>query len=147
MQASDPGLETVKLIFDAVKVMIPVLTGFLVVFVGAVGKLWDMSRKPPGSEDIRISWVTAGLVVVVGVWGLGFWAGAMEFGIKYVVGGPQSFWLVFQDIPTPKLLWLARQFNKWGYRLFIVSVSLAGVFCYMIVRPRHRDTATAKNVG
>lgn len=57
-----PHLETVKLIFQAMNVMIPVVTGFLVLFVGSIGKLWHIHRS---DNKIRIAWKTASIVVLI----------------------------------------------------------------------------------
>jgi hypothetical protein len=69
---------TIELVFDAVGVMIPVVTGFLVLFAGSVGKLWERERE---KKDTQVAWKTAVLVAVIELLAMGFFAGAMALGI------------------------------------------------------------------
>ena len=49
----------VSLIFDATKVMIPVITGFTVLFAGSVGKIWQLRHE---NKPLHIVWWLVGLV-------------------------------------------------------------------------------------
>ena len=65
-------LEAAKMLFDATKTMIPVVTGFIVFVVGTLPKLWKSSRALLQS-DRRALLAT----VVLGVGSLVAWAFAM----------------------------------------------------------------------
>ena len=40
------SLEIIELLFEAVKIMIPVVTGFTVLFGGSLGRLWERKNFP-----------------------------------------------------------------------------------------------------
>ena len=64
------GLDpVVSLVFDAAKIMVPVVTGFAVLFAGSVGTVSRMGRS--------ISWWPARTAVALTLLSLGFFAGAM----------------------------------------------------------------------
>jgi hypothetical protein len=71
-------LKAVKLLFDATKTIIPVITGFLVVFSGTLGSSWV------GVSVAREHLVTIAAVALLGLGSLGCWTGVMPFCIMAV---------------------------------------------------------------
>jgi hypothetical protein len=75
-------LETSKLLFEAVKVMIPVLTGFLTVYAVGIGKLWDRRNTPVQRFDLMWLAVISSLAFL----SFGFWALTMAGAIVSTSG-------------------------------------------------------------
>jgi hypothetical protein len=104
----DFPLDAVKLLFDASKAMIPVITGFLVFFAGSLKAI--VKPQPPIDRDQvrRIA-----VVVILGLVALGLWTGAMPSSIISI---------------EEKSLWWFR-FGQWcaraGHISFFFSVAAA----------------------
>lgn len=116
--ASSPHSHTVDLVFQAVSIMIPVVTSYLVLFVGAIGALWDMSSRRP----VKFNWRMASGTIGTGTFALGLFAGAMHFGIVY--SAKQQF------------LWDARVCLFLGYSVFVLSLILGASTCFEAIRTR-----------
>ena len=131
-----PDEATGRLIMEAVKTMIPVITGFLVLFVGGLGKAWELSR---GQQAWRVPvWVASG-PVLAGIMALGCYASSMALVIIHSDQQPFSF-LVWSNLPVEQQLLLARKFLGVGYWLFLLAVFLAGaLFLRMYYPPRKAD--------
>ena len=64
-------LETSKLLFEAVKVMVPVLTAFLTFYAGGIGKLWEKIGTEFDRQDIVwISVISFFFCVIFGCMGI-----------------------------------------------------------------------------
>jgi hypothetical protein len=69
MNSSGPNLERpVQYLFEATKVIIPVITGFLVVFGGTAVRVWDADS---GMKLTRLQWISGGAAVLFGDRSLG----------------------------------------------------------------------------
>ncbi|NEP16130.1 MAG: hypothetical protein F6J97_04410 [Leptolyngbya sp. SIO4C1] len=126
--------HTVDLIFQAVSVMVPVVTGYLLLFVGAMGKLWELSMQ----KRLKVAWRLAGYTLLAGVLSLGCWAGAMAGGIMFSTGRSLRPWWLLRQLVTPeKALELSAQYLSAGYTLFILSIVLGILTCWRSVRGKH----------
>jgi hypothetical protein len=67
--------DSVKLLFDTARVMIPVLTGFLALYVGGLGTIW----KNSGQVTSQPTLLFAAIPLLLGVVALGFWSGTLLF--------------------------------------------------------------------
>jgi hypothetical protein len=122
--------HTVELIFRAVNVMLPVVTGYLVLFVGAIGKLWQLSEE----YNLIIRWNMANFTIITGIFSLGCFAGAMAFGIIFSTGeNSKPWWLCRKHITPKKALSFSRQFLSFGYSIFILSVILGILTCKLTI--------------
>lgn len=120
----------VELIFRAVNVMLTVVTGYLVLFVGAMGRLWELSEE----HRLTIDWNLASLTIITGVFSLGCWAGAMAFGIMFSTGENSRPWWLCRKLIVPKqALGFSRQFLSLGYSMFILSVILGIWTCKLSI--------------
>ena len=120
----------VSLVFDASKTMVPVVTGFAVLFAGSLGKLWQMGQANGRST---IAWWRASIAVALTLLSLGFFAGAMALAMGFQAGGPTPLLFIF---PIPKdcaLIW-ARHFVGLGYMIFVVSIGATAWFWYRTVK-------------
>ena len=121
--------HTVDLFFQAVNVMIPVVTGFLILFMGAVGTLWQMSTA---ERPLRIAWRWIYATVIFGVLSFGFFAWSMHYGIRFSATNIDSLSV---DLST-RMLWKARRCLAVGYQLFILSLGLGALSCRLSIRHR-----------
>jgi hypothetical protein len=129
--SATPTKPTVELVFQAVSVMVPVVTGYLILFVGAMGRLWELSSE----RRLRLAWRFAGFTVIAGLLSLGCWAGAMAGGIIFSTGeNSHPWWLLGKKITPVEALWLSRQFLSFGYSMFIVSAILGILTCWRSIR-------------
>jgi hypothetical protein len=119
---------------EAAQTMIPVITGFLVLFVGGLGKVFELSR---GDQHAwRVSVWSASAPIVAGIIALGCYASAMALAIMHSAQKPCTF-LVWTNLPVEKQLPLARLFLGNGYWLFLLAVLLAGIlFLRLYYRPK-----------
>ena len=125
------SVETVELVFQVVSIMVPVVTGYLVLFVGAIGRLWELSRD----RQLRLAWRFIGFTVVAGVLSLICWAGAMATGIMFSTGESfRPWWLLWQKIFPQQALRLSRHFLSAGYSLFILSIIFGIWACLRSIR-------------
>jgi Na+-driven multidrug efflux pump len=131
---------TVELVFHAVGVMIPVVTGFLVLFAGSVGKLRERSRK---EKDARVVWKTAVLVALIELLAIGFFAGAMALGIIYSTGEPET--LFRMKYSPAEALVNARRFVGYGYISFIAGIVVAMCFYGLSLRSSAGKTAQPRD--
>ena len=120
------GLDpVVSLVFDAAKIMAPVVIGFAVLFVGSVGTLWRMGCS--------ISWRPAGIAVALTLLSLGFFAGAMALAMSFQAGGPTRLLFIF-PIPEDRALTWARHFVGLGYMILVASILASVWFCYRTIK-------------
>ena len=119
---SDAHAYTINLIFEAVGIMVPVITGYLVVFVGGVGTLWEVSTK----RFVKINWRLVCVTLLLGLLSLGTFAGAMHFGLAATL---------HPNAADEKLLY-ARWCLAIGYDIFVSSLIAGAYTCYRSVRSR-----------
>lgn len=113
-------LAAAELLFDAMKVMVPVVTGFATFFVGGAAKVWSNC-----SQGTR-RW--AAVTVVLALLSLGMWSGVMPFVIMTVRGIPDPLLthLGFETIEDT--FSAARLCARVGHLSFFASVVAAVVF-------------------
>ena len=129
--STQSSVETVELIFQVVSIMVPVVTGYLVLFVGAIGRLWELSSE----RQLRLAWRFISFTVVAGVLSLACWAGAMATGIMFSTGEYfHPWWLLWQKISPEQALRLSRHFLSFGYSLFILSIVFGMWACLRSIR-------------
>lgn len=121
---------TVSLLFEATKIMIPVLSGFIALFGASFGKLWEKSRS---TGDITLSWPLAIAVAGATVLSLAFFCGVMALCIKATTSGTQTFLLLWAMSPSESIE-LARRYMAWGYISFVFAIALAAVFYIRVWR-------------
>lgn len=116
-----------RLLFDASKVMIPVVTGFLTLFFGTLNSRTLLERS-------RLAFWAA----ILGIAGLGLWSGVLAFSIQsfeYVnASACEILWLV----PVKNCGKLAFEAGQWSARIghlaFFAAVGCAVFF--FLKRPR-----------
>lgn len=129
--STTPTTPTIELVFQAVNVMVPVVTGYLILFVGAIGRLWELSSE----RSLRLNWRFAGFTVITGILSLGCWAGAMAFGIMWSIGkNSRPWWLLCKTITPKEALYFSRHLLGFGYSMFILSVILGIWTCWRSIR-------------
>ncbi len=84
-------IEPIKFLFEATKVMIPVITGFIVFFGGSITRLWDPQRT---DRSALIHWSSARAAVILAVLALGLWTGVMAFSIRASLGSSTEMHLI-----------------------------------------------------
>ena len=124
MAMSDAHTVTIDLVFRAVGIMVPVVATYLVVFIGGVGTLWEVSTK----RFVKISWLWVSITLAIGLLSLGIFAAALHYSFLAVGNGSTMETNLFQA-----RLCLAR-----GYTLFVVSLISGAYTCLRAVRP-HRS--------
>lgn len=120
-------IEATKLLFEAAKTFIPVVTAYLVLFAGSLGYFWRDERGAlNGSAKLL-----AKLTVLLGVLSLGFWSGVVPCCIRT---------LEFQNI----------HYFDWGqicaqvaHSLFFISV-LTGLLFFWSIFYRFQDKQGAE---
>ena len=136
MPAAEPGvlengvtnemeLELLKTIIEVVKIMIPVLTGFLVIF----GKAIDVKWKELGATKKDIYIVLA--IGIVGFLSFGCWAGALA-NVVIAMSGEDSCILLIH-IENSKAPLYARKFVGMAYNLFVTTVALSAWYYISMV--------------
>jgi len=120
----------VALLKDAVSIMIPVITGFVVLFCGSMGRLWDTARSKSGGP---VSWTLAGISLLLAVVSLFICFGVMSSCIKASTG--EAGKLFFIGSMQPKEMITAVSSYLYGaYGIFACAVTLSGWFFYRFVR-------------
>jgi hypothetical protein len=65
-------LKATGVLFEAAQIMIPVITGYLVIVVGSIGKVWEKRKE---LSDIRWRYLIHSTLLGLGA--LGFWIGVL----------------------------------------------------------------------
>jgi hypothetical protein len=134
--AFDRDLETAKLLFDAVKVMIPVLTAFLTFYATGVGKAWEKTSRDFGWPDGL--WI--GVICLLAVLSLGCWALTLAGAIISTSGSGG----VTLPISNADALIVARVSMGVGYWLFLGVLANAGIYYFYLIR-KERESKCGEN--
>ena len=129
--------ETIALLKDAVSIMIPVITGFVVLFSGSMGKLWDTARSKSAGP---ISWTLAGISLLLAVVSLFICFGVMSICIKATTGEAGRLFLIGSMQPK-EMITAARYYLYGAYVIFACAVTLSGWFFYRFVRKNTYEEA------
>lgn len=120
-------MQTEQFILEVVKVMIPVLTGFLVLVAKAVGIYWRVKTRISQRDIVFVS-----LIAACGLVSFGFWAGALAGAMISISGeGGQMYWFAVDN--SEALLW-ARRFIAYAYNFFVITVLVSGVYYLLLTR-------------
>lgn len=122
--------STIGLIKDAVSIMIPVITGFIVLVGASLGKLWDKTRV---DTTIIIYWIPSIILILCSVLSLWLCFGAMGLCIKASTGDAHDL-LWFHDLNSKELATYARYYLMAAYDVFSVSIAFAVLFFIRIIR-------------
>lgn len=122
--------ETIALLKDAVSIMIPVITGFVLLFCGSMGRLWDTARSKSAGP---VSWTLAGISLLLAVVSLFICFGVMSICIKASTGEAGKLFLIGSMQPK-EMITAARYYLYGAYVIFACAVTLSGWFFYRFVR-------------
>jgi len=112
----EPSAKALEFVFDTVSVMTPVITGYLMLLVGAVGQIW--LRRALRFKNPQLAKLSQALVL--GIVSMGIYSGAMAFCIQ-AARTQQGFYL-----------WGGMLSAQAGHVLFFLSVATALRFAYLI---------------
>ena len=118
--STSSDLETSKLLFEAVKVMVPVLTAFLTFYAGGIGKLWEKIGTEFDRQDIV--WIS--VISFFSVSSLGAWALTLAGAIVSTSGG-EGLTIPFS---AKEALIVARVSMGLGYWLFVCTLICSGYY-------------------
>ena len=122
----DKDLEIAKLLFEAVQVMVPLLTAFLTIYAGGVAKTWEKT----GGKLLRSDVLWISTICFFSVFALGCWALTLAGAIISTSGGAGLTVPVSND----NALVMARISMGVGYWLFIGVLASAGIYFYRITK-------------
>jgi hypothetical protein len=115
---------------DFVSVLVPVITGFLVIYTAALGKLWSDHRGL--FSTIRI-WIAAGAPAIAGIVSLFCCFGVIQILLNLAGPEPHStIW--FGKLNQTEMLQYARRYLIIGQLIFGVAVGLAIGFYIHVFR-------------
>jgi hypothetical protein len=119
--------SSVNLTKDFVTILVPVVTGYIVLFPGSIDKLWLEHRKNLGEKELVL--VFAGLSVIIGILRISFCMGVMSLLLKATYGSDQStFWMGVLD--SRGLVEYAHKYLmiRWGFFVLFVALGLTAYF-------------------
>jgi len=123
MPVKESGLaDPISYLFEATKVMVPVITGFLVLFGGSIARVWERS---PLREWDPLQRRSAMFAVLLGLVSLGLWTGTMAFCIRASAGTNASDLQVFGPFDPALNLRLGRYCAAVGHLSFFAAVVAA----------------------
>lgn len=120
-------METEEFILEVTKVMIPVLTGLLLLAVKAISPYWKIKRSPQREDFL---WV--GVISLVAFLSFGCWAGALAGAMIHTTNGVGSI-IPWFDVSSDEALKQAREFVSWAYSFFVFSVFITGAYYFRLV--------------
>jgi len=125
MPESDALTKAVDLLFRSTQVIIPVLTGYIVLLSAIVGRL----RKD--GDGAHEQGLLAFVFLLAGV-ALFSWLGVMPFCYKAALGFPQDVWggVLCRDCTPAEIFAYGRVFARIGQLSFAASVILTAIFCW-----------------
>ncbi len=119
MEALTPDQQlAIDLLYEAAKTFMPVVTGYLVLFSGALGYLWRDEREHLDTSFTKHAAVT----LIIGILSFGAWSGTIPFCIRTV---ERSKFSVFK---------YGKYCASIGHILFFVSVVLGILFFWRLFR-------------
>lgn len=122
--------QTINLLKDAVSIMIPVITGFVVLFGVSIGKLWQTSNS---SKRASYPWCNAGVAIFIALISLFACFGVMGICIKASLGEPGRILWMTQVTPE-QMVHYGRWYLNVAYFAFSIAISLSAVCYYRIMR-------------
>lgn len=110
----------IKLLFESAKTFIPVVTGYLVLFSGALGYLWRDEREHLNNSFVK----HAAATLIIGIISLGIWSGTIPFCIRAM---KYSKFRLFE---------YGQYCAQAGHILFFISI-ICGVFFFWRLFKKH----------
>jgi len=120
-------LATEEFILEVTKVMIPVLTGFLLLAVKAISPYWKIKRSPQRTDFL---WV--GVISLMAFLSFGCWAGALAGAMIHTANESGSI-IPWREVSSEEALKQARAYVEWAYSFFVCSVFITGGYYFSLV--------------
>ena len=124
--------NSINYLFESCKIMIPVVTGFIVLFGGSIGRLWESGKD--------VEWRWAGWTLILSIISLGLWSGTMPFSIVASLGSPQKLFFAFGPYNSATIFLFGRWCARIGHTTFFLSVISSCMFYWKII---HRNDVAA----
>lgn len=119
-------MGTEEFILEVTKLMTTVLTGFLVIFASAVGKIWSSKIALK-----RLDYISVFIISSLGLLSFGCWAGALAWAMIYTTGEDGT---VFIELCAKDALGAARAYVSFAYGLFVFTVIVSGIYYLHLLR-------------
>ncbi len=110
----EPWEKAARLLFDAAEIMVPVITGYLILVVGSVGKIWEKRNELP-----RIRWKLLIHSLLLGIGSLGFWIGVLPSCIMATYKHSEGYFNLGQWVARLGTLQLFSAFVCYGCFFFL----------------------------
>lgn len=83
--------NSIEIVKDSVTILVPVVTGYIVLFSGSIGKMWLEHRQD--LTRVKLVLIFAGLSTIVGILSISCCLGVMSLLLKATYGSEQpTFW-------------------------------------------------------
>lgn len=120
-------MGTEEFILEVTKLMTTVLTGFLVIFASAVGRIWSSK-----SALKKLDYISVFIISSLGLLSFGCWAGALAWAMIYTTGKGGK---VFKEVCTAEdALGAAQAYVGFAYNLFVFTVIVSGIYYLCLLR-------------
>lgn len=120
----DKDLETAKLLFEAVKVMVPLLTAFLTFYAARIGKIWQ--EMDASFQRTDVIWIS--IICLLSLFAFGFWALTLAGAIISTSGGDGLTIPISNENALP----MARISVGIGYWFFIFVLGGSGYYFWSL---------------
>lgn len=124
--------HSISLLKDAVSIMIPVITGFIVLFCGLLMKLWQTTDA---NKRKAYPWMMVFTTVFTSFISLFFCFGVMLFCINASLGMPDKIHWVFEANPEKMVYW-GKLYLHLAYGAFSGAIGAAFFCYYQIIRDK-----------
>jgi hypothetical protein len=123
--------NSINLVKDFVTILVPVVTGYIVLFSGSIGKLWLEHRKDLMKTNLVP--IFAGMSIIMGMVSISFCMGVMSLLLKASYGTDQyTFWRGV--INSKELVEYAHKYLMIGWVFFVISIALGFTSYFYIIR-------------
>ena len=123
--------NSIEIVKDSVTILVPVVTGYIVLFSGSIGKMWlehrcDLSR-------VKLVLLFAGLSVVTGILSISGCLGVMSLLLKATYGSEQStFWK--GALNSKELVEYAHEYLMIAWQFFVLSIAFGFISYFFVVK-------------
>lgn len=134
--------NSIEIVKDFVTILVPIVTGYIVLFSGAIGKMWLEHRKDLARANLVI--IFAGLSVIVGILSISCCLGVMSLLLKATYGSEQStFWKGVLN--SKELVEYAHEYLMIGWQIFVLSIAFGLVSYFFVVKESLTKKSTWTN--
>ena len=130
-------METEVFILEVTRLMIPVLTGFLVIVASAIGRIWTAK-----ADISRWDYVGVTTISFCGLLSFGCWAGALAGAMIYTTGKSGS--ILFKTLTSDQNLVAAQNYVGHAYSLFVITVIASGIYYLFLLRTANREAGPVR---